>query len=229
MTMPSSKKQLRTEELYWRAPTRELLGRCHKEPSQAVLDAGFGSGHSTVWLELATDAARIDCLDVSTAGAAGVVRTLARHFSKVNFRPVRGMVEALPYDNNRFDIIFCRVVVNGANLETAITAMTGALKPDGKLFIVVELGGNPFVNRWKRFDPKAADYASLDALKKNGVIRSHVEFHLLTPLLFKLFFRLPARVARPLLSLARFVESLPISQISSLRKYCWFSFIEVVK
>ena len=236
----NSTRHQRIEELYWRAPTKELLARAPdpRDPGLAVLDAGFGSGHSTVWLELATDAACVECLDCSINGAQGVRKTFRAHFPKAKVRVARGSVEVLPYREERFDVIFCRMVLQEVNREAAIAEMRRTLKPGGRLFIVAELGGNPVAKWFRRLstgespageEPQRLNYSTVQGWYKSGFCGYHAEHHLLTPLLFPVLLRAPHRIGRMLLSVFRIAEAVAISRFPSLRKYCRFCFVEIVK
>jgi SAM-dependent methyltransferase len=233
-------REQRAEELYLRAPTRQLFARASKDPSSSVLDIGFGRGHSTVWLELATDAECVDCVDRSVAGAHAVRAALRGHFPDVKVRILCGSVEELPYRSETFDVVFCRAVVHAVKLEEAVVEMRRLLKPGGKLFIVTELDENPIVMRRSR-PQRDSDrhqgiatggrltFATVCGWYDEGVCAAHAEYHLLTPLLFPLLVRLRSRgLGRMLLSITRAAESLLLLWLPKLRRYCRFCFIEIV-
>ena len=103
--------------------------------SWRVLDAGCGRGRHSV--ELAT---RFDChvegvdpvaanleLAAAAAAEAGVSRKLA--FTK-------GGLEALPFADARFELVWCRdVLVHVADVETALAECARVLRPGGHLLL----------------------------------------------------------------------------------------------
>lgn len=97
---------------------------------QLILDAGCGPG--TYGIILAQEGNDVIGIEISTE-ATSIAKQRANQ-KKVNFLPLVGDLERLPFKDNSFDICFCGWVLHHfANMDTAVTELSRVLKPGGKL------------------------------------------------------------------------------------------------
>ena len=97
---------------------------------QLILDAGCGPG--TYGLMLAQEGNEVIGLEISSK-AAGVAKERANE-KKVNFLPVVGDLERLPFKDSSFDICFCGWVLHHfPDIRTAVAELSRVLKPGGKV------------------------------------------------------------------------------------------------
>jgi ubiquinone biosynthesis O-methyltransferase len=111
-----------------------------------VLDVGCGDGQLAA--SLARVGAKVSAIDTD----ARMLKAARRHFAAtgVSVALNRGSVEALPYDDNTFDIVLAvTVLCLVRDPRGAITQMTRVLKPGGRL-ILGELGRRSSWAVWRR-------------------------------------------------------------------------------
>ncbi|HWP94908.1 MAG TPA: malonyl-ACP O-methyltransferase BioC [Gammaproteobacteria bacterium] len=98
---------------------------------QRVLDAGCGTGHGAASLARRWRGTRVTALDLAPA----MLREARRH--RPWFRPVDfvcGTVEALPFADASFDLLFCNLVVQWCNdLDAVFREFRRVLRPHGLL------------------------------------------------------------------------------------------------
>src|SRR3989337_1097883 len=117
-----------------------------------VLDYGCGTGWIT--LELADMDARVDSFDISSVAVEKTTARLTRHnlMSNCTVRKMTG--EKLDYPDNCFDIIFGFAILHHLELDKAIPELRRVLKPSGIAYFGEPLGGNPFINLYRRMTPQ---------------------------------------------------------------------------
>jgi ubiquinone/menaquinone biosynthesis C-methylase UbiE len=97
---------------------------------QLILDAGCGPG--TYGIILAQEGNEVIGLEISPR-AIQVARQRANK-KKVNFSPVVGDLERLPFKDNTFDICFCGWVLHHfPEISASVTELSRVLKPGGKI------------------------------------------------------------------------------------------------
>ena len=113
---------------------------CHRQAEPLrVLDAGCGTGHSTLWAARLNPGARVLGADVSTA-ALDVARDRARAVGlddSITFR-AHDLTAPPPDDWGRFDFVVCRGVLERATDPSRVLAsLAKALAPDGLLLMTL--------------------------------------------------------------------------------------------
>jgi ubiquinone biosynthesis O-methyltransferase len=112
-----------------------------------VLDVGCGDGQLAALLARA--GANVSAIDADPR----MLKAAGRHFATtgVSVALERGSIEALPYDDDRFDIVLAvTVLCLVRDPRGAIMQMARVLKPGGRL-IVGELGRRSLWAAWRRF------------------------------------------------------------------------------
>lgn len=102
-----------------------------------VLDAGCGTGRSTVWAARLNPGARVLGVDVSVA-ALDFARERAERAGLAGAVTFRGhdLTEPLPADWGEFDFVVCRGVIGrAANPPRLLAALARALDPEGLLLV----------------------------------------------------------------------------------------------
>lgn len=98
-----------------------------------ALDLGAGRGISSY--ALARDGWQVSALepDPSSLVGAGAIEKLNAHFN-LNIRIVKEFSEQLPFEDNSFDLVYCRQVLHHANdLPKTCQEIFRVLKPGGRL------------------------------------------------------------------------------------------------
>ena len=113
---------------------------CHRVARPLrVLDAGCGTGRSTLWAARLNPGARVLGTDVSTT-VLNVASDRARSVGldgPIRFR-AHDLVEPLPDDWGRFDFVICRNVLGrGAVMTRRLAALAQALDPAGLIRITL--------------------------------------------------------------------------------------------
>jgi ubiquinone/menaquinone biosynthesis C-methylase UbiE len=135
-------------------PHAHLVKRTHLEllhiiPSQAqlILDAGCGPG--TYGIILAQEGNEVVGLEISPQ-ATQVAGQRASE-KKVNFLPVVGDLERLPFKDNSFDICFCGWVLHHfPDTSASVAELSRVLKPGGKIALA-EPNESNVAMRFSRF------------------------------------------------------------------------------
>lgn len=101
------------------------------------LDAGCGTGRGSLFMADA-GAARIDSFDISPRNVETTAANLAHHgFADIS-AVQQGSIEALPYADGQFDVVWCNgVIMHTANPDACLCELARVLKPGGQCWIYV--------------------------------------------------------------------------------------------
>jgi len=120
-------------------------------PGNRILDFGCGEGDSSILL--AQFGATVVGVDI-TEDAVQVARDLAIAKGledKIEFQV--GNVEALDFEDESFDAIWCHGVLHHVDMRIALTEMNRLLKPGGSAIATEALKYNPFISIYRRLTP----------------------------------------------------------------------------
>ena len=110
-----------------------MLAEAGLTGDERLLDVGSGAGHST--LHFARAGAEITGLDL-TEEMVETGRRLAAREGLDNARFERGDAEALPFANDAFDVLTCRLCAHHfADVPAALREMRRVLRPGGRLLL----------------------------------------------------------------------------------------------
>lgn len=101
-------------------------------PFQHILDAGCGTGYFTKILRSQYPKSQVVSIDL----AYNMVQKAAQHkYSWLKRKPqvVNGNIAHLPFQDNRFDLIFCNLALHWTKLEETLAEFKRVLKPEGVL------------------------------------------------------------------------------------------------
>jgi ubiquinone/menaquinone biosynthesis C-methylase UbiE len=118
-----------------------------------VLDVATGGGHTA--LAFAAVAADVTAFDL-TEPMLHAARAFIAGRGAANVRFVAGDVEALPFDNGRFDLVTCRIAAHHfADVSAALREVQRVLRPGGSLLLQDILGhddaaANAFIREVER-------------------------------------------------------------------------------
>ncbi len=111
----------------------KLVARVGTQPTDHVLDIGTGAGHTAI--AFAPYVASVVALDLTPQMLQEVGRNAAAKGIN-NIELKQGAAEALPFADNEFEIVSCRLTTHHfAHLPQAVREMGRVLKPGGKLLI----------------------------------------------------------------------------------------------
>jgi SAM-dependent methyltransferase len=123
------------------------LGTQQMDGAQA-LDLGCGRGE--VSAQLALLGADVTGIDISTESLSRA-RGLARAHGVANrIELMEGNAEALPFDDNRFDLAVSAGVMSFVDFDRSIAELARVVKPDGAAVILDTLGHNPIARLGRR-------------------------------------------------------------------------------
>jgi ubiquinone/menaquinone biosynthesis C-methylase UbiE len=97
----------------------------------SVLDAGFGMGQWLVCLSKLNK--QVAGIEYSQA-RVDAVNSILLEMNIANVKAEQGSVEALQYDDNSFDAVFCYGVIFLTDYRKALQEFSRVLKPGGKLY-----------------------------------------------------------------------------------------------
>jgi ubiquinone/menaquinone biosynthesis C-methylase UbiE len=118
-------------------------------PSQRILDAGCGPG--TYGIILAQSGHEVVGIDIS--GSATIVAKKRADEKRVNFSPVVGYLEKLPFADDSFDICFCGYTLHHfPDISSVVAEFARVTKPGGKLILLEPNGSNPAVKFSKKLE-----------------------------------------------------------------------------
>jgi ubiquinone/menaquinone biosynthesis C-methylase UbiE len=113
---------------------QQLVEKVQPQPADTVLDIGTGAGHTA--LAFAPFVASVIAFDLTPQMLEEVQRNAAER-GITNLSVKQGAAEKLPYQDNSFEIVTCRLTTHHfADLPQALAEMARVLKPGGKLAIV---------------------------------------------------------------------------------------------
>ena len=145
----------------WNAPSEQYLNRLNAidfKNKNCVLDAGFGMGQWTLpYAQLNTELFGIEFSE----DRVEAVRKLVESSGLKNMNIQQGDIENLPYEDNKFDAIFCYSVVFLVDYRKALREFYRVLKPGGKVYFTANgLGWYLFCmfenhNKSESYDPRS--------------------------------------------------------------------------
>lgn len=116
----------------------QIVGWGRQRNPARVLDVATGGGHTALaFAAIARQVVAFDLTEPMLAAACGFLR--GRGATNVTF--VAGDVEALPFANDRFPLVTCRIAAHHfANVGAAVRDMARVLTPGGALLVQDILG-----------------------------------------------------------------------------------------
>jgi ubiquinone/menaquinone biosynthesis C-methylase UbiE len=133
------------------------------------LDAGCGGGRNTIAMARlgATEAHGIDI------GAEGIEDARRRAASLPNASFQQASVEAIPYPDDHFDVVWCAgVLMHVGNDDRALDELVRVLKPGGMLYMLVYATGGmrwPLIQLLKPLAAEIGQNAMEAAVERSGI------------------------------------------------------------
>ncbi|MCX4240223.1 class I SAM-dependent methyltransferase [Paraliomyxa miuraensis] len=127
-------------DLFWNRDFLELMARRWRlHEAREVLDVGCGAGHwGRTVLRLLPEHATVVGVDREPAFLEMAREQAEAHGLAARMSFCEGTVEALPFDDDRFDVVTCQLVlIHVADVEVALREMIRVTRPGG-LVVVAE-------------------------------------------------------------------------------------------
>lgn len=237
------KKQmlLSPQEQFWFFPTTAILERCPKSFQDEALDIGYETGNSTLWFALNTGALHVSCVDISSHFAPLLKEKINQYAPSIPIQPARADGEYLPFHANSFGSIFCRSSLQYMNISRAFSEILRVLRPGGRAYIIANLSHNPFVNLFRMFRKQKPSYKNYRIIQylnyseirewhKLGNCQWHREFYFFIPLFYPLVYKINCPAFwHWILGGLNCIEYCGFKILPFLRRYCWYSCIEIIK
>ena len=123
-----------------------LIDAAQIQPGERVLEAGCGTGVLCRWVARRTNrqnpVAGVDVNVYFLREAAEIARREGME-DVVSFR--EGSAEALPFDDNSFDVVFSSTVIQRVNADLMLPELVRVVRPGGRVAV---LGHAHDMNRW---------------------------------------------------------------------------------
>lgn len=208
-----------------------ILSRCPSRCSGLrMLEYGVGREMETAAL-LAQRGASVEAIDISEVAVeqARENARLAGIEGQISFRVANA--EALPFDDDTFDIICGTAIIHHLDLRNAYSEIARVMRPDGVALFTEPLGHNPVINLYRKLTP------SLRTEDEHPLVVEDIE--LARPYFETVevhYFHLSSLAAVPLGNTRFFARSLkalegldrlPFRHVPPLRKYAWYTVIEL--
>ncbi len=123
-----------------------LIDAAQIQPGERVLEAGCGTGVLCRWVARRTNRQNpVSGVDVNTyfLREAGEIARREGMDNLVSFH--EGSAEALPFDDNSFDVVFSSTVIQRVNADLMLPELVRVVKPGGRIAV---LGHAHDMNRW---------------------------------------------------------------------------------
>jgi ubiquinone/menaquinone biosynthesis C-methylase UbiE len=136
---------------------------------KACLDAGCGGGRNTIAMAQ-LGAAEAHGIDIGAAGIADA-RMRAQGLPRITFE--QASVEAIPYPDDMFDVVWCAgVLMHVGSEERALDELARVLKPGGLLYMLVYATGGmrwPLIQLLKPLAAEIGQPAMEAAVAASGI------------------------------------------------------------
>jgi len=120
------------------------------------LDAGCGNGRGAIFM-MNNGASSLDTIDVSATNISSTERNLEL-FGYKDFNCQQGSIEALPYDDETFDFVWCNgVIMHTANPDSCLSELSRVLKVGGQAWVYVYGANGLYWYGIRRFREALAD------------------------------------------------------------------------
>lgn len=125
-----------SRDFWWNADFLELMGRrLQLDRAKTVLDVGCGVGHwGRVLAPVFSKSAQVTGIDREEAWVATATEKAKALGLGDRYRYVRGDVGALPFDDDKFDLVTCQtVLIHLKDPKAGLKEMLRVLKPGGMI------------------------------------------------------------------------------------------------
>ncbi len=229
----------RTEEIYWHSIMNLIACKVSGISCNRVLDIGFGHGISSYFLGASATCDTIESIDISIKHVSYLKYYYQKYLPLKTNLPIQGSMEHLPFKDDVYDIVLCRSSLQYVNVHKALEELSRILNDGGKIHIIANLSSNPFVKLFRSILKSKfpiTEYASqqyisisdINVWASYGFKVSHKEYHLFTPLFYPLLsISLLHFLIKPLFLFTFKLESILLSVVPILKKFCWYSYIEL--
>jgi ubiquinone/menaquinone biosynthesis C-methylase UbiE len=213
----------------------DLLEKIGDLTNKKVLDFGCGSGwQSKIFAGKGADVWAFDISEEAAKQANQLVNKL--HLSnKVHVHQMAA--EKLSFQSNKFDMVIGNAILHHLDVKLALDEIHRILRRGGKAYFLEPLGHNPLVNLYRKFTPviRTKDEVPLrieyfEIIRKKFSRFNHDEYYLLTLMSFFWYFiirndKLLLRTRTLLFKLDRMLLKI----FPHLKKYCWYTILEMEK
>ena len=209
---------------------KEMLGEIS---GKRILEYGCGEGWITA--EMASMGGRVDAFDISSEAIENATQFLRKNnlLDKCNLKQMAA--EQLNYNDETYDLVVGFAILHHLDLSKAVPELVRVMKKGGRAYFAEPLGENPVVNLYRYLTPqyrtpteKPIVFKEFNKFLVNFVSYKHTEYFFLTLLPIALA-NFSVRLASILMPYFIKLDAVILKKAPFIRRYAWYSLIELTK
>ncbi len=212
----------------------QMMGNIGNIKGKNVLEFGCGEGWFTE--KLADMGAEVWAFDLSKEAVKKTKERFSNHSAQKRVHVDQMPGENLSYDSEQFDIVVGLAILHHLELEASMKEIRRILKNGGRAFFMEPLGHNLFLNLYRKMTPHLRSKDEMPMILEqfdliDGIFPKfrHEEYYLLTVFALFFYFLGANRVMLKSRDLLIKLDRALLKMLPGIRKYCWYSILEMEK
>jgi ubiquinone/menaquinone biosynthesis C-methylase UbiE len=213
---------------------KALMSKIGNLEDKKVMDFGCGEG----WLTkiIVNKGAEVWAFDISDE-AVKKTQAMVKSLNLQNRVHVEQMsAEALNYDSNMFDLIVGNAILHHVDLVASLNEIKRVLKKGGKAYFMEPLGHNPLLNLYRKMTPhlRSKDempicFEQFSIIKDSFPKFKHYEYYLISLLALIWYFLGINNLVLKTRNILFPLDKVILRVFPNIRRFCWYSILEVEK